>query len=88
VIDIAVSLSIVAAAGLAQVATKDPNEAAAFRAVAEATYKQTGAEVEVQKSVHILEKRYLTDDERKYGGWVIIGVRLIEGQTVVWTWTF
>lgn len=56
----------------------------ALKAVAKATYKQTG----LNKMVKRLERKYISDEMRKYGGWAInIGKVFIE-RKVSYEWTF
>lgn len=60
------------------------NEADAYRAAAEAAYKQTGMETEVQ---HI-QNRLLPKKVQEVGGWVLTVGKIAQEKKVVWTWTF
>lgn len=60
------------------------NTEKAIRAAARASYKQTNLDDKVKK----LEKRYLSDEVRKYGGWTINISKIFIEKKVVYTWEF
>lgn len=60
------------------------NEQKATKALAEATYRYT----KLDKKVKYLEKRYLNEDLKEYGGYLAIITKLLEERKIICEWKF
>lgn len=56
----------------------------AYRALAKATYLQTGTD----KHVKTLEKKYIPKKVKEYGGWITAAMKVVSEQKVSLEWTF
>lgn len=59
-------------------------EEEALKHIGKACYK----EFQIDKFVKQIEKRYLPEELKKYGGPIGVGIRIIAEQKVAYTWTF
>ena len=67
----------------AQVVYDNP-EREAVRAVSKALYR----ELDLDKTVKRIEKRYLPDEVKEYGGYAAIGYRIFVERRISYEWTF
>lgn len=56
----------------------------ALRALAKATYKQTN----LDDRVKLLEKKYISPEMKKYGGWASLIIRVATEKRISAEWTF
>lgn len=60
------------------------NTQEAIKAVGKATYKQTGIDKRVKK----LEKKYIPEQLREYGGWITMIIKVSSERKITYEWTF
>lgn len=63
---------------------KTGQEADAAKAVMKATYKQTG----MDKVTKNLEKKYISDDLRFYGGYLAVIAKMIQEKKISYEWRY
>ncbi len=59
-------------------------ETEALKHVGKASYKY----FQLDRYVRKMEKRHLSNDVRKYGGWVSTGIRIAVDKKITYTWSF
>jgi len=84
--DIALGIGILVTAAMVTTAEAavDPNEERAYKAIAEATYKQTGMEAFVQA----YERKNVPEPVREVIGWGMTATKIITEKQITYKWGF
>lgn len=62
----------------------DDNYRQALQALGQIAYKETGLETKVKK----LEKKYVPEPVKKYGGYTLILAQIVVNNRISYEWTF